>query len=442
MEYCKLQLGCLFVILSVVFVYFKDCRRFKIKRRNPLFAGILISGLVCVFFDGVTAYTVNHLDEVNEVCNGILHMIFLVSMDTFLFLLLLQMLSMTTGLPKLRSTTILLSIPYIINVIWIVVNIPQLEYRHGEITNYSMGMSAYTCFVMAGAYVVLTLAIFLSRWNYINRHKRISILTYLIVLVGVTGVQIIYPQALITSLGVAVMILGIYTNQENPAVEELTIYHNEMIMGFATLVENKDGSTGGHIKRTSMYVKLLTEELRKRGFYKDILTADYRRNLYLAAPMHDIGKISVPDVILQKPGKLTNEEFEIMKQHTVSGGKIIKETFGHLVDEEYTKMAYDVAYCHHEKWNGKGYPQGLKGEEIPLCARIMAIADVFDAVSEKRCYRDAMPLEQCFDIIQKGSGQDFDPMLVKVFMDIREKVILVYHGKKLSKKRREMKKVV
>lgn len=204
--------------------------------------------------------------------------------------------------------------------------------------------------------------------------------------------------------------------------EQVSHSHNEMVMGFATLVENKDGSTGGHIKRTSTYVRLLAEELRNRGIYREELTDDYLENLYRAAPMHDIGKISVPDVVLQKPGKLSEEEFKIIQKHTIKGGDIIKETFGHLENEKYTQMAYEVARHHHEKWNGKGYPDGLKGKEIPLCARIMAIADVFDAVSEKRCYRDAMPLEQCFAIIADGSGQAFEPLLVEGFLDIRKKV--------------------
>ncbi|MBQ6845061.1 MAG: HD domain-containing protein [Agathobacter sp.] len=203
---------------------------------------------------------------------------------------------------------------------------------------------------------------------------------------------------------------------------KLNYFHKEMVMGFATLVENKDGSTGGHIKRTTTYVKLLAEELRNRGIYNEELTDEYLENLYRAAPMHDIGKIAVPDVVLQKPSKLTEEEFKIIQGHTIKGGDIIKETFGHLEQDAYTLMAYEVARHHHEKWNGKGYPDGLKRKEIPLCARIMAIADVFDAVSEKRCYRDAMPLEQCFEILSEGSGQNFEPLLVEVFLDIRDKV--------------------
>ena len=173
---------------------------------------------------------------------------------------------------------------------------------------------------------------------------------------------------------------------------------------------------------------MLAEALRARGYYKEFLTKDYIKNLCKAAPMHDIGKIAVPDVILQKPGRLTTEEFEIIKKHTVDGAKIIKETFSNLGNEEYTQMAYEVAKYHHEKWNGKGYPEGLERQEIPLCARIMAVADVFDAVSEKRCYRDAMSLEQCFAIIEQGSGQDFDPLIAEVFLECREKVEKIHNG--------------
>lgn len=160
--------------------------------------------------------------------------------------------------------------------------------------------------------------------------------------------------------------------------------------------------------------------------YKEELTGDFIDNLVMAAPMHDIGKIAIPDFILQKPGKLTDEEFRIMKTHAEKGGKIIQETFGQGGETEYEKMAYEVARYHHEKWNGKGYPEGKKRKEIPLCARIMAIADVFDAVSAKRCYRDALPLDQCFRIIEEGSGWDFDPLIAEVFLDMREEVEKIY----------------
>lgn len=275
--------------------------------------------------------------------------------------------------------------------------------------------------------VLLSITVFIKRWNYIESHKRISILTYLLVMFLVTGIQMFVPEVLLTSIAVTVLILGVYMNQENPVLGEISRYHSEMVMGFANLIENRDDSTGGHIKRTSMYVELIAKELRERGYYQNVLTKDYISNLLKAAPMHDIGKICVPDAILQKPGRLTEEEFAMMKLHAENGGKIIQESFGKLGNEEYLQMAYEVARFHHEKWNGKGYPEGRKEDKIPLCARIMAVADVFDAVSEKRCYRDAMPLDKCFDIIKEGSGQDFEPVIAEVFLDIRDKVEKV-HG--------------
>ena len=144
--------------------------------------------------------------------------------------------------------------------------------------------------------------------------------------------------------------------------------------------------------------------------------------------MHDVGKIGIPDAILQKPGRLTEEEFEIIRQHPSVGEKIIEEAFGHLFDEGYETMAYNVAMFHHEKWNGKGYPTGLSGTDIPLCARIVAVADVFDAVSAKRCYRDAMTLEECYHIIANGRGVDFDPEVVDAFLMDKGKVDEIYHN--------------
>lgn len=426
MEHCKLQISCLLIIAYLVYIYIKECKRYGRKKRVSMFDALLMVGIFSVIFDGVTAYTVNHLDQVNPMANMLFHLCFLVGLDCFIFRLFIYMLSITAGLPKKKRGIWLIYSPLVINIILVVVNIPKLQYIEGEVSNYSMGVSAYTCFAMAAIYILLSIVIFVGRWRYIERHKRISILTYLLLMAGITGYQMFHPQALLSSLCVTLIIIGVYVNQENPSVLELARYHEEMTMGFATLVENKDGSTGGHIRRTTMYVRLLAEELRRRGYYKEVLTKDYVRNLSLAAPMHDIGKVSVPDVILQKPGRLTEEEFARMKEHAENGGKIIQETFGHLGNEQYAEMAYQVAKYHHEKWNGKGYPEGLKRKEIPLCARIMAIADVFDAVSEKRCYREAMPLQKCFEIIQEGSGQDFDPVLAEVFLDIRDKVEAVH----------------
>ena len=427
MEHCRLQMGCLLIVTYIGFIYFRECKRYQKKLSSSMFDEILILSMLAILFDGITAVTVNYPDKVNPILNKGLHLIFLIGIDSVIYMMSGYILRIAGALPANRKRRLYLHVPYLVNVLIVVINIGALEFRKGTYSNYSMGVSAYTCFAMVGIYVLFTLVVFLRRWHYIEGNKRVSILTYLLAMGGITILQAIFPEILLSSVVVTLMVLGSYLNQEDPALTEISRYHSEMVMSFATLVENKDGSTGGHIKRTTAYVKLLAEELRKRGYYTEVLTKDYIRNLCQSAPMHDIGKIAVPDVILQKPGRLTEEEFTVIKKHAEDGGRIIEETFGNLGNEEYTRMAYQVARYHHEKWNGKGYPEGLKEREIPLCARIMAVADVFDAVSEKRCYRDAMSLEQCFAIIREGSGRDFDPMVAEVFLDSKEKVEQIHN---------------
>ena len=196
----------------------------------------------------------------------------------------------------------------------------------------------------------------------------------------------------------------------------------EVIISMANLIESRDGSTGEHVKRTSYYVELIAEELDRRGLFADVISGRYLYNLEKAAPMHDIGKIKVPDYVLQKPGKLTEDEFEIMKKHAADGGEIIRSTMQNIEEDDYLQVAYNVATYHHEKWNGMGYPTGISGEEIPLEARIMAVADVFDALISKRCYKEAMPVDKAFSIIEESAGSHFDPQIVNVFLDLRPQI--------------------
>ena len=426
MEYCKLQIGCLAVVLYIAFIYLLKCKKYKRKLNQTFFDELLMLGIVSIALDGATAFTVNNLDYVNPVLNTVLHALFLISLDMVIFVFFLYMLNITGAYPKKKLTKVLVFLPCIINVVVVILGIGSLRYVKGIITNYSMGVPVYTCFIMTAVYVALSLIIFVRRWHYIESQKRVSIFTYTLVLAAETILQMIFPEILFSSVAVTIFILGIYMNLEDPALVELAHFHNETVMSFANLVENRDNNTGGHIKRTSRYVGLIAEEMRQKGYYSEVLTKDYMENLLKAAPMHDIGKISVPDAILQKPGRLTDEEFTIMKQHAANGGNIIRESFRNLGNEEYRRTAFEVARYHHEKWNGRGYPDGLGQDDIPLCARIMAVADVFDAVSEKRCYRDAMPLDKCFEIIEQGSGQDFDPMIAEVFLSIRDKVEAVH----------------
>lgn len=422
MEYSKLQIGCMLIVLYVAFIYYRERCAYKVKQKERIFEILLYTGIISIAFDGVTAYTVNHLDKIPMTVNAVLHACFLCSLDGILYLIFMYVLDITRGIPKSHKARAVIVLPFVMNLTVIIFFIPELTYRHGDITNYSMGISAYACYIMVAVYMLATIVLLITGRKNMGHNKLIAITTCIAAAVAVTVYQMIHPQALLTCLVPTFVILGTYLNMENPLFLKLQAHNQEMVMGFATLVENKDGSTGGHIRRTTTYVEMLARELKKRDLYRDELTEDYIKNLIMAAPMHDIGKIAIPDAILQKPGRLTGEEFEIMKTHAPKGGEIIEETFRTMGNDEYGRIAYQVARYHHEKWNGKGYPDGLARKEIPLCARIMAVADVFDAVSAKRCYRDAMPLDQCFEIIADGCGRDFDPFITEAFLDMKEKI--------------------
>ncbi len=193
--------------------------------------------------------------------------------------------------------------------------------------------------------------------------------------------------------------------------------HNRLILSMAAMVESRDNSTGGHIKRTSEVVRLLMNEIMKDNSLG--LTDDFCRNIIKAAPMHDLGKIAVDDSILRKPGKFTPEEFAIMKTHAAEGAKIVHQVLEGTEDIDFHIIAENVAHYHHERWDGSGYPEGLKGEEIPIEARIMAIADVYDALVSKRVYKDAMTFSQADSIIIEGMGRHFDKQLEKYYVAAR-----------------------
>ena len=190
-----------------------------------------------------------------------------------------------------------------------------------------------------------------------------------------------------------------------------------LIITMADMVENRDSDTGAHIQKTAAYVRIIAEGLKKKGYYAEKLTPQFMSDVVRSAPLHDVGKISIPDGILNKPGKLTVEEFEIMKTHTVAGKKIMENAISTVKGENYLKEARNMAAFHHERWDGKGYPEGLHGEVIPLSARIMSVADVFDALSSPRVYKPAFPLEKALAIIEEGSGTQFDPKCVEVFLE-------------------------
>lgn len=198
-----------------------------------------------------------------------------------------------------------------------------------------------------------------------------------------------------------------------------------MVLGMADMVESRDNNTGGHIKRTSAVIKVFSRQLNN---YIDKLHIDekFLRQVEKAAPMHDLGKIAIDDVVLRKPGKYTEEEYAQMKKHPLEGAKIVENILKNVEDDDFLQITRNIALYHHEKWNGKGYPYGLSETDIPLEARIMALADVFDALVSKRCYKEAFSYDKAFSIIEEDLGKHFDPELGKIFLECRTELEELY----------------
>ncbi len=205
-------------------------------------------------------------------------------------------------------------------------------------------------------------------------------------------------------------------------LEEIESMYDVITISFAGLVESRDGVTGGHLKNTSIYFAAFISHLITRPKYAKQLPMQLVKKACRSAPLHDVGKIAIEDAVLRKAGLLEAEEFEKMKMHSVIGGEIFSFIKNKIPDKEFGEVAEQIARYHHEKWNGNGYPDGLKGTEIPLVARIMSIVDVYDALTSKRPYKEPFSHEKSMMIIVSKSGIDFDPELVEEFVNIEEKI--------------------
>jgi putative two-component system response regulator len=202
---------------------------------------------------------------------------------------------------------------------------------------------------------------------------------------------------------------------------ELQAVHDVTILALASLAETRDNETGNHLRRTQNYVRALADKLREQPHFAEQLDERTVELLYKSAPLHDIGKVGIPDHILLKPGRFEPHEFEVMKQHPRLGYQALvhaEEMLGAPVP--FLRIAKEIALCHHEKWDGSGYPQGLRGEAIPLSARLMAVADVYDAVISRRVYKAEMPHDKAAAIIREGCGSHFDPSVAEAFLALQE----------------------
>lgn len=213
-----------------------------------------------------------------------------------------------------------------------------------------------------------------------------------------------------------------YVADVQQKTKEISLMQKALIMVLADIVESRDKNTGAHVRKTAAYTEIILHEMRKKGYYADILTDEYIDDVVDSAPLHDVGKIQVPDAILNKPGRLDDNEFAVMKTHTTAGKDIISEAIELVPNSGYLNEARNLAGYHHEKWDGSGYPNGLSGEDIPLSARVMAVADVFDALVSKRSYKQPFTFEAAMKIITDGSGKHFDPLVVDAFVSAQDKV--------------------
>ena len=293
------------------------------------------------------------------------------------------------------------------------------------------GYSRGEYFIIYEAFYVLSLLYLIIGMLLVGKRFRhrdpFTIVMVLVILVsGIIPMTFFKVNVTYTAVAVAASICYIYYNdlvqqdikaQVIADQQKMNNMQEHMISGLANLIENRDMETGEHILRTSTYVKTLSELARESGVYVDQLSDGFISQLYALAPLHDIGKILIPDSILRKPGKLTPEEYERMKLHATVGERVVKEVLSGVTNQDYLAMASDIATYHHERWDGTGYPKGLKGAEIPLAARIMAIADVYDALISERCYKQPMSREEALIIISEGSGKHFDPRLARVFVE-------------------------
>ncbi len=296
---------------------------------------------------------------------------------------------------------------------------------------------------------LLFMTVFISKKNRIIQYLRnviivvafISFICLLVLFNEYTPVhelpEVVMMSLLIVNCAMSFLVTAVYAgrifysiddkrSELDDSVEEkihaIEQMQHQIIISFANIIEARDGNTGKHVKRTSEYVQALILELQQEGRFYDTLTPRYIHDTILSAPLHDIGKITIPDAVLLKPGKLTDEEFALIKNHTVNGRKIIEESMADIEDEEFLKIAKSVALYHHECWDGSGYPYGIQGEQIPLCARIMTIADFFDALAAKRVYKAAMPIEEVFGMIKNQRGKKFDPVVTDAFLRIRDRI--------------------
>ncbi len=304
---------------------------------------------------------------------------------------------------------------------------------------YHRGTFNYITTIFFAIFYILNVVEILYNAKYFSKKALFSFLSFSFFPILTHIIQINSYGLSLSNAGMTISILLIFMNSHRDLEEKylrsereveenerkLIEFQEHTINSLADLVEYRDTQTGYHAKRTSIYVYILAHQLVKDNYYTDILTEEYITKMVKSAPMHDVGKIVISDAILTKPAPLTREEYEIIKTHTTEGARILKNIIGFTGDQEYIRISVAMAQSHHERWDGSGYPRGLKEKEIPLCARIMAVADVFDALVFQRTYKEALPAPEAFAILQNEAGSHFEPLLITEFLKAREELLRI-----------------
>lgn len=333
------------------------------------------------------------------------------------------------------------SLPLFYSVFFILALVSQILMR---VLSFRVGLHMYILTIFTGA-------LFLDIFNFIDviifmplffytvimviflLEKPVNIIyTFLFYLVMIYRVIFKSEQDLVPCIiEILIVTLSIYVMVEVKwwliklnayKIESLTKMHNATLRILGKVSEVKDEETTFHLMRVEILIEILTQEMQKKRTYAGYLTEKYIEDIKSAAFLHDIGKIGIPDNILNKEGKLTDEEFQIIKSHTLIGFNVLEEARKEIKDESLYDLAQEMARHHHEKWDGSGYPDGLKGEDIPLSARVMALVDVYDALMSKRPYKEAYSHGKSIEIIRESSGTHFDPIIVDVFMSHSEEI--------------------
>lgn len=430
------QIAALFIVSVILAFFIHD--GLPRTRRTKLFLLQIIACIVNLVFDisSATTITIYSRSEINgipisdalRIANTILCKTYVITTVTYLYTALLYVANVChyRGISKRRSQAI--------NVIVIILSISAitvialtflepLYYTGDGFHAWHTGVADNGAYIFGGLCAVTAVIMFILGWKNLSTREKKPIMAFLITQGLVAATQASLPHLLIMGFGNSLAEMFIYKSLRN---HELNKHHNNTINSFAEIIEAREKNTGEHIKRTKKYVQIIADELLKINYSRQLINKDWTNRLSQAASLHDLGKLPIPNHVLSKPGRLTDEEFALIKKHPEFGAKIIKESLNKIGDPVFQNLAYEMALTHHERWDGTGYPNHLKGNEIPLSGQIMAIADVFDAVSQNRCYRAAMTLDESFKIISDGIGTHFNPDIATAFIRARPTVERAY----------------